>query len=375
MTLTRMRRLGLLALSCALLIAFWPAEAYKKKKEDETQTLQVPKDPPSAVAAETKRLVFHVTPLSNKGLLSQQIKDGLKALFRLTGSSTVVKVRAFVAGSGDMRRVRDIVSASFTDHRQNIPALSVIQVGALPLDGAQVVLESIAVAKKDVNGNGLVFISGQGATSNNPSDPVLPLAEKALAAIRIAVKAAGSDAFDVSKVTCFLSSLEQGQQVRQKFAAEYPQAAINYVQVQRAPARAVAECEAVAKLRSKPNGNLSLLNPDGMAKSPNYSQVALVSSPRVVMTSTQTSFGYQDNDAKLAFQRLDKVLEGFGTSLKQAAMVHFYPLSQSLAEQVRKVRVDFYDMSRPPAATMLAFEGLPSMDAGFAVDAVAIPDK
>jgi enamine deaminase RidA (YjgF/YER057c/UK114 family) len=131
----------------------------------------------------------------------------------------------------------------------------------------------------------------------------------------------------------------------------------------------------VAKLRSQPADSLHLLNPAGLAKSPNYSQIAMVSSKRVVLTGTQTSFGYQDADAKLALQRLDKALEQFGSSLRLAAMVHFYPLSQSLADQVRRVRASFYDAPRPPAATMLPFEGLPSMDAGFAVDAVAVTDK
>jgi enamine deaminase RidA (YjgF/YER057c/UK114 family) len=352
-----------------------PAEAFKKKKEDETQTLQVPKDPPAAVLAETRRLVFHVTPLSGKGLLSQQVRDALKTLFRISGSSTVVKVRAFVAGSGDVRRVRDIVSDSFNGHQQSIPALSVIQVGALPLEGAQVQLESIAVAKKEVNNYGLVFISGQGASSANPRDPVEPLAEKALASLRTAVKAAGSDPSDVLRVTCFLSSLANGQQVHQLFAQEYPHAAFAYVQTQRAPVHAVAECEAVAKLRWNTGKSLHLVNPDGMTSSPNYAQLAMVSSPRVVLTGTQTSFGYQDADARLAFQRLDKALEQFGSSLRLAAMVHLYPLSLSLAEQARKVRVEFYDRAHPPAATMLPFEGLPSMDAGFAVDAVAISEK
>src|SRR6476620_11688860 len=121
-----MHRLGLLALSCALLISIWPAEAFKKKKkEEETQVLQVPKDPPGAVIAETRRLVFHTTPLSAKGLLSQQVRDALKAMFRLTGSSSVVKLRAFVAGTGDVRRVRDIVSETFTDRKMAVPALSV----------------------------------------------------------------------------------------------------------------------------------------------------------------------------------------------------------------------------------------------------------
>lgn len=65
MALISMPRLALLALGCAVWIAIGPAEAFKKKKkEDETQTLQVPKDPPGAVVAETRRLVFHVTPLS-----------------------------------------------------------------------------------------------------------------------------------------------------------------------------------------------------------------------------------------------------------------------------------------------------------------------
>jgi enamine deaminase RidA (YjgF/YER057c/UK114 family) len=370
-----MHRLPLLAFGCALLLSTWPADAFKKKKEEETQTLVIPKDPPSAVVADTRRLAFHVTPLSAKGLLSQQVRDALKALGRLSGSSSVVKVRAFVAGTGDVRRVRDIVSETFSDHKQTVPALSVVQVGALPLEGAQVIFESTEVAKKEVNDFGLVFISGQGASSAGPRDPVLPLAEKSLAAVRTAVKAAGSEPGDVLRVTCMLSSLEQVQEVRTLFSEAYPKAALDYVQTQRAPARAVAECEAVARLRWNTGKPLHLLNPDGLASSPNYSQIALVGSPKVVLTGTQVSFGYQESDARLAFQRLEKALEQFHSSLRQAAMVHFYPLSQSLAEQVRKVRVDFVDKARPPAATMLPFEGLTSMDAGFAVDAVAVTDR
>jgi enamine deaminase RidA (YjgF/YER057c/UK114 family) len=146
------------------------------------------------------------------------------------------------------------------------------------------------------------------------------------------LKAAGSEPADVARVTCFLSALDQGQQVRQMFGGEYPQAAFDYVQIQRTPARAVVECEAVAKLRWQTGTTLHLLNPDGLTKSPNYSQIAMVAAARVVLTSAQVSFGFQDSDAQLAFQRLDKVLEQFGTSLRQAAMVHFYPLSQSLAQ-------------------------------------------
>ena len=129
-----MRRTAIATFVCTLAMVLGTMEAKKKKPEEQTQILQVPKDPPAAVTADTRRLVFHTSPLTSKGLLSQQARDGLKALFRLSGSATIVKIRAFVAGSGDLRRVRDIVSEVFTDHKLNLPALTVVQVGALPLD-------------------------------------------------------------------------------------------------------------------------------------------------------------------------------------------------------------------------------------------------
>ena len=61
-------------------------------------------------------------------------------------------------------------------------------------------------------------------------------------------------------------------------------------------------------------------------------------------------------------------------SLRRAAFVSFYPLSASISEQVRKISGEFYDHAHPPAGTLLPFEGLPSMDAGFAMDVVAVKE-
>jgi len=364
-----MRRIWLLALAGALAVTL--SSWGKKKKEEETQVLQLPKDPPSALTAETRRLVFHVTPLSAKGLLSQQTRDALRWLLRSTNGAAVVKVRAFVAGSGDLRRVRELVSETFTEHRLALPVLSVVQVGALPLEGAQVVMESTAVARKEVNDFGLVYISGQGASAGGPLDPVLPLAEQSLARLGTAVKAAGSEPADVARVTCFLSSLNQFAEVRHLVETRYSGAALNFVQVQRAPARAVAECEAVARLRWNTGSAIHMLNPEGLAQSPQLSQIALIGAPRVILTSSQEAFGFQDADARLAFERLQKSLASEGGSMRGVAFASLYPLSSSISEQVRKIRGEFYDRARPPAGTMLPFQGLPSMDAGFAVDVVA----
>src|ERR1035438_215345 len=110
LTATRNRRrtmngLVLWAWACCLVLA--PGVSAQKKpkpkKEEITQTLQLPKELPGAVIGETRHLTFHVTPLSARGLLSALVRDALKARTRETGGDPVLKIRAFVAGSGDLR--------------------------------------------------------------------------------------------------------------------------------------------------------------------------------------------------------------------------------------------------------------------------------
>jgi enamine deaminase RidA (YjgF/YER057c/UK114 family) len=364
-------RWALLAVACAMAVVASPAQK-RKNKEEETQTLQLPKELPGSVVGDTRRLTFYVTPLSSKGLLSPQIRDALKVLLRDSSGSTVLKIRAFVAGTGDLRRVRDLVSEVFTDRKQPLPALSLVRSGGLPLEGAQVVLEATAAAKKDVNPFGLAFLSAQVTTSDDPLAPVAPLTAKSLAALREAVKAAGVEPSDVLRVSCFLSSLDNLAASTQLVDAEYPRAIHDYVQTQRAPNRGVAACEAVARLRADPGSPLRLLNPEGLPAEPGQSQIALVNAPQLLFTGTQVSFGYQEQDARLAFERLRKEVEQSGAAMGNVAFAHYYPLSNGIAAQVRKVRADFFDSGHPPAGSLLLFEGLPSMDAGFAVDVVAV---
>jgi len=359
-------------LALVLAVAGAAAPQKKKNKEEQTQTLQLPKDLPGSVTGNTRRLTFHVTPLSTRGLLSPQIREALKALSHQCGNETVLKIRAFVAGSGDVRRVRDLVSEFFTDHKQPLPALTLVRAGGLPLEGAQVVLEAIAAARKDVNPHGLALISAQTATAENPLAPVAPLAANSLAGLRQAVEAAGAQPDDVLRVTCFLSSLDKLDATRSLVAGAYPKAALDFVQTQRSPNHALAACEAVARLSADPADAVRLFDPAGLPHEAGESQIALVNAPEVVLTGAQASFGFQEQDARLAFERLEKELQQAGSSTQKVVFSHSYPLSQSIAAQVRRIAPTFFDRAHPPAGSLLLFEGLPSMDAGFAVDVVAV---
>jgi enamine deaminase RidA (YjgF/YER057c/UK114 family) len=348
-----MKSLGLLFAILALAFA-------GDKKKETTQVLELPKDPPQAITAATRNLVFQVSPLSNKGLLSQQARDGVKALMKMSNGSTIVKIRAFVAGAGDMRRVPAIVSEVLTEKKLPLPVVTVVQVGGLPLEGAQVVLESTSVARREVNPDGIVFIAGQVAQSENPLAPVVPLAEKSLADLD---KALSGLSAGVLQVTCFTSSLDSVARIQTMLTSRYPSASLDVVMLQRATPRGVADCEATARLSGAHAKPLEILN---------NGQAVAVSAIALALSGTQMAFGFDDKDARLAFQRLDKALEPLGASVKGAAKIGFYPLSESIANQVRRVSTEFLDAQHAPAGTLELFEGLPAMEASFAIDVAAV---
>ncbi|MEO7143362.1 MAG: hypothetical protein ABI165_07645, partial [Bryobacteraceae bacterium] len=277
--------------------------------------------------------------------------------------AAIVKLRAFVAGTGDMRRVSMIVSETFAEKRLAAPALTVVQAGALGMEGAQVVLESVAVEKKDVNPNGLAFISGQPA----------PSVKESVERLTVALAAAQLEASGMLRVTCFVSTLDDGRADQAALQTAFPGAALDVVQMQREPSPIPAECEGIARLRVPQDTPVRFLNPPPLANSPDDSQIVLVGAPKVVLSGAQLAFHDQEPDIRLAFERLGKALDPLGAKLTGVVSSHLYSLSRSTEFKVRAVRLEFYDKPHPPASTMLLFEGLPSLDASFAVDVVAVP--
>ncbi len=347
-----MRRLLILLLGLLFAGGLF-AQKHKKKPEEEPrpQVLEVLPDPPEAVVSDSGRLSFQVSPLSHKGLLSQQVRDALKALARLNHGASIVKVRAFVAGSGDLRRIKDIVAEEFTERKQTLPAVSTIQVGALPLPGAQVVIEAISSEKKVVNPSGVAFVASGESTN----------AAAAVGRLQNSLNGASVKAADVLRVTCFLSSLDDVQAARSAVAAAFPSAAGNFVQMQRLGLEPQALCEAVARLTNTPVSPLVLQN-----------GIALVNAPKLVLTATQLVFRDQDADFRLAYQRLAKTMLPLGAGLKDVFWTGTYALTRPNAGKLENIEWEFLDRALPPARAALQIEGLPSTDATAAIEFMAV---
>ena len=332
-----------------------PPDKQKKDKKTADQTLPPPKELPSAVTAETDRLTFDASSLSAKGLLTPQTRDALRSLLR-TNRGTIVALRAFVAGSGDLRRIGELVGEAFTEKHQPLPVLTVVQVGGLPMTGAQVLIEATEMDRRVVNPHGLAFLSGA------PGRSVAQSVEQ----LQTALRQGGMGGADVLRATCFVSALDDERDARNAMATNFPSAVVSFVQMQRGAVEPQAVCEAAARLKSAPASPVAFSGAGQQG-----SAMVLVSAPRLVFTGTQLAFGREERDAKLAFDHLDKVLGSANARMDQVVKMHVYLTSGGAWQATRSVRANYWKASQEPAVTALPVEGLPSLDAVFAMDAIA----
>ena len=314
----------------ATLLPLWNAEA---QKEPKTQTLNIPRDPPLVAIGEASRLTFQVSPLSGKGLLSEQTRNALKAILKMNGNSPIVHLRAFSAGNGDIRRIPQIVSDELGN--KPLPSISVLQAGALAVDDAQVVLEAVSLGKKDVNKSGLTFHAAEAVQSDDPKATLPSLLQKSVD--QLAAKMNGNSPL---AVTCFVSSLEDAAGLSKIISARFAGAAIDLVQPRRLAFRTEASCEGV-------------------------SRGGAVASPRMAFSGTQIAFGAEDKDAALAIQRLDRGLTEAGANpAASATLLHFYLPNPDALPVIRK------QINGLAAASPLILESVGPSGA-FALDAIA----
>ncbi len=333
------------------------------------------------VTVETARVQFHTAPLRSGGDAAEQTRQALDYLRGQLSDGELVKLRAFVKDAADAAAVRAAIWRRLGG--KHPPALTLIEVGDLPRPGARLALEAVSVSPRVVNPGGLLFISGQAASASREKPvPVNELARRSLDQLRLAVAGGGAAPADLVRVTAYVSSLENFPEVRSLVEAFLGPASapLAFVQIHRQPSRPVVEIEAIARLKPAPQAaKVEWLNPAGLAASTNYTQAIAVRSRRLAMSgaflATTTSPGAMETQTHEAFRRLAAALDAAGAAVGQVVFSQVFPVSDEAAALVRKVRAEYYDRSRPPASTMLPFQGVATSGGFFAVETIApLPD-
>jgi enamine deaminase RidA (YjgF/YER057c/UK114 family) len=329
-----------------------PQHDAKKYQEPKPQVMPLPAQLPMAVTADTDTLDFHISPLQRTGGLSAQIRQSLNDLIRDTHGETILKLRAFVAGTGDARRVESESVSIFSDHHLPLPVLSIIQIGGLAADAAQVVIEAVVSTHRTVNPSGLAFITGQ--YGRNFADSVEHLKASAESS-----KVAPDH---LLTATCFTAAMNDYDARRALLQTAFPKAQINVVQALRDPASEATMCEAVGQLSTPPAQDLVRLE---------KAHATLVNAKQLVFTGLQLCFGSFLDDAQEAHQRLRRAANGAGGNLQgetfanSAVQIDAFSLTPAAGSALRKTT------SFPPSTfTVLPVEGLTAIDATAGIDAV-----
>jgi len=344
------RFLAATALILSILVCVRQVDAQRKKnQEPKSQVQPLPPEPPMALAADTAGLDFHISPLLKTAGLRAQIRLSLTNLIRDTRGETIIKLRAFVAGAGDARRVQAETAAIFTEHKLPLPVISILQVGGLGQEAAQVVIEAVVATRRTVNPNGLAFLVGQTGTSLNDA-----LERLKQSAGRIALPRD-----HVLSCTCFTSRIENYEATRAAVEAAFPKTAIAVVQAVRDPLNDVSTCQAVGQLVEPPAEGPVVLLPNERA--------VLVNAHQLVFTGLQLTFGSFLDDAHESFSRLQRAASVVD-AVEVPIEVNAFSINAYAGSALQK------STAVPPstfAAQMV--EGLPAVDASGGLEAVLAP--
>ncbi|MCC6363733.1 MAG: RidA family protein [Bryobacterales bacterium] len=304
------------------------------------------------VVTPTESLRFQTINPEPKGTLTEQLE---RAEGKVKGR--VYRYRVFVRPEADVKPFSITLRA---------PVLTIVRVAALPHKDQKISLEAVTSGGR--NPHGLVFISGEGVTKNEATPKVAPMVTTALDNVNKALHAAQLAPADVLSLTCYISSLDDIAEVQKLTASRYPKAARNHLQIPIAFGRALVECEAVARAK----GAVGFLSPEGLPKSPNFSHVAGVSAKKLYWSGVHTAPSCDEAGVRKMFQNLEGDAKKEGAALDQAAFSYLYPNSQQGMDLIRNIRFGFYSKERPPASTMILFNGVEDANACAAVE-VAVP--
>lgn len=119
--------------------------------------------------------------------------------------------------------------------------------------------------------------------------------------------------------------------------------------------------------------------PAGMKASPTFSRVALVQTERQIYTSGLTARTAGDGEVQVrdVFAQLQQLLDATGSDLRHLVKATYYVSDDDRTEGsssalLNKLRPEYYDPQRPPAASKVRVHGVAQTDRTLTMDMIAV---
>ena len=178
----------------------------------------------------------------------------------------------------------------------------------------------------------------------------------------------------------FLQPIEAAGAVRdvmKSYFGDRPMPALTFVEWE--SAGLPIEIELIAAVppdRGNSSGDsVEYLTPPHMKSSPVFSRAARVRCEKTIYTSGL--YGASGSDAARRVREIldavGEVAEKGGGDLKHLVKATYYVSDDVSSEQLNKIRPDYYDPTRPPAASKALVRGVGKLGQGIVVDMIAVP--
>jgi enamine deaminase RidA (YjgF/YER057c/UK114 family) len=224
-----------------------------------------------------------------------------------------------------------------------------------------------------------VFVSGQAEKGDGT---VADATKQTMASLFRTLKFLELSHVDVVQVKGFLAPMSKSSDaikaIREAFA---PAACPPIVLVEWQSPSLPIEIELVAATRNPlpmKRPVIEYLTPPEMKSSPVYSKVARVQSPSTIFLSGL--YGTQsdpDSEAELRdlFAQTKSLAEAAGSDLKHLAKATYYVSAKGSSDQHNKLRPEYYDPARPPAASKAIVKGVGRAGRTITWDMIAVPKE
>jgi enamine deaminase RidA (YjgF/YER057c/UK114 family) len=301
-------------------------------------------------------------------------------------SSRIVRLNVCVANGRDTEPVFATLRKFLPDGKR--PAVTLV-VGKLTRPGAGVAMDAVATFDKRLPrvhfagpegplghraailpAGGRVFVSGQAEKADTPDDA----ARKTLASLRATLKWLDLDDTHVVQCKSFLKPISAVPEVTKVFEEHFGKGKVPPLVFVEWESSLPIEIELIAAAAEAKPG-IEFLTPPGMTASPVYSRVTRVKSDRYIYTGGLVSAkpGTGEDQVAGTFDRLRGILQETGSDFKNLTKATYYVADNDASTALNKLRPNYYDPKRPPAASKALVAGTGVAGRTLILDMIAVP--
>lgn len=244
----------------------------------------------------------------------------------------------------------------------------VVRVHCPAIAGDEALAHVAVLPRKDA-----VYVSGQAEKGD-----LATATEKTMASLFKTLDHMGLGSGDVVQLKAFMQPMAEAATVEREIAKAFSGQTAPPLVLVEWTSRAPIEIELIASAppAKSPGDTVSHFTPPGVTASPVYSRVARVHGPKTIYISGLCAQqpGSGEEQIRDVFASLTRVLElsGGDPSLRHLVKATYYCADDESSTMLNKIRPEFYDPQRPPAASKAMVHGLAVPGRTFTMDMIAV---